>query len=370
MMAASFWHGGLCVDEFHGGELPSRVDIVVVGGGLSGVSLLYWLTKLFGSSKRILLLERKHLAAGATGRNGGHLRPINDHETMCAAEIIKTLRDHQLEEETELFLHSEAPLAAQIHPAKLVLALANVSLRTKGTTILTNTRVLNIKKNLAAPDQILVNTSRGAVTCSFVSICTNAYAADIIPSLRGSIIPTRGQCIVTQPLSADTPLIFQTNSTFTDPDGSSLYIIQRHLDRRVVAGGFRRKVLGAESGLTNDDEVNPEISKFLSKWIDSDDRIIKGGNKLKVEAEWTGIMGFTPDSKPLVGPLDEEAGIYISAGFNGHGMPVCFWASKAIALMIKNHKNPNPSSFLPPELADFISEWSPTRKISTPTSKL
>lgn len=53
-------------------ELPHRADVVVIGGGLSGV----WLALALAEAGRPpLVLERTHLAAGASGRNGGLLLP-------------------------------------------------------------------------------------------------------------------------------------------------------------------------------------------------------------------------------------------------------------------------------------------------------
>jgi gamma-glutamylputrescine oxidase len=53
---------------------------------------------------------------------------------------------------------------------------------------------------------------------------------------------------------------------------------------------------------------------------------------VEVEAEWTGVLGFTRDRKPLIGEVRE--GVWVAAGFCGHGMPQCFGAAKAIASMI------------------------------------
>ena len=35
--------------------------------------------------------------------------------------------------------------------------------------------------------------------------------------------------------------------------------------------------------------------------------------------EWTGIMGYTFDSQPIVGEDPDREGLWICAGFNGHG---------------------------------------------------
>ncbi|CAK42994.1 hypothetical protein CBS115989_54 [Aspergillus niger] len=60
-------------------DLPPQSDIVIIGGGYSGVTLAYYLLKQLSKqgdkSTSITLLEARQICSGATGRNGGHLRP-------------------------------------------------------------------------------------------------------------------------------------------------------------------------------------------------------------------------------------------------------------------------------------------------------
>src|SRR6202049_4687499 len=66
-MSTPFWPRP---PERYPGRLPARVDVLVVGGGITGVSLLHHLSKRRISA---VLVEREHLAAGASGRNAGFL---------------------------------------------------------------------------------------------------------------------------------------------------------------------------------------------------------------------------------------------------------------------------------------------------------
>jgi len=35
--------------------------------------------------------------------------------------------------------------------------------------------------------------------------------------------------------------------------------------------------------------------------------------------EWTGIMGYTKDEQPIIGQAPGQDGLWICAGFHGHG---------------------------------------------------
>src|SRR5580700_10314409 len=54
-------------------ELTSSYDVVIVGAGVHGLAAAYYLGKIHGIRK-IALLEKNYLGAGASGRNTAILR--------------------------------------------------------------------------------------------------------------------------------------------------------------------------------------------------------------------------------------------------------------------------------------------------------
>src|SRR6266446_4189494 len=56
--------------ELYAGELPDRADVLVIGGGITGMSLMHHLRH---RGVNAVLVERAHIAAGASGRNAGFL---------------------------------------------------------------------------------------------------------------------------------------------------------------------------------------------------------------------------------------------------------------------------------------------------------
>lgn len=72
----SFWRSQLDpLDDLRStSELPASSDIVIIGAGYAGIATAYHLLEA-GSTSSITILEARGTCSGATGRNGGHLRP-------------------------------------------------------------------------------------------------------------------------------------------------------------------------------------------------------------------------------------------------------------------------------------------------------
>src|SRR5438309_3001338 len=65
--------------------VPAYSEVVIVGGGITGAALL---NHLVASGEQAVLVERDHIAAGASGRNAGFLLTgVAD----CYATAVRTL---------------------------------------------------------------------------------------------------------------------------------------------------------------------------------------------------------------------------------------------------------------------------------------
>ncbi|KAK4546104.1 hypothetical protein LTR36_002241 [Oleoguttula mirabilis] len=74
----AFWHTELhdLADHRSTPELPKECEVLVIGSGYAGASVAYNLAKSASTlPNSIVILEARQACSGATGRNGGHLRP-------------------------------------------------------------------------------------------------------------------------------------------------------------------------------------------------------------------------------------------------------------------------------------------------------
>src|ERR1700682_3634709 len=71
----------------------TSADVIIIGGGGNGASTAFNLASL--GVKRVTVLERRHLAAGATGKSGSLVRMhyTNEAESRLAWESLKVFRD-------------------------------------------------------------------------------------------------------------------------------------------------------------------------------------------------------------------------------------------------------------------------------------
>ncbi|KAJ7322820.1 FAD dependent oxidoreductase [Mycena albidolilacea] len=75
----SFWLQGARSSPLLGHRtteaLPEAADVVIIGSGLSGAAIAYFLLTGPNPPARVALLEAREACDGATARNGGHCRP-------------------------------------------------------------------------------------------------------------------------------------------------------------------------------------------------------------------------------------------------------------------------------------------------------
>ncbi|KAB5583006.1 FAD dependent oxidoreductase [Coniochaeta sp. 2T2.1] len=192
-----------------------------------------------------------------------------------------------------------------------------------------------------------VTTPRGKVSARKVVVATNGYTGAILPQFQGVIVPLRGQITAQRPGSR-MPFggCLPTTYSFIYEDGYE-YLITRPSGSRfagdVVVGGGLARADGdggvGEYGTTDDTAVNARVSEYLRETTPryfGSDNWGEDDREGRVRAEWTGIMGYSPDGYPFVGEMPGgQRGLWVSAGFQGHGMVLCWKSAEALVEMME-----------------------------------
>ena len=373
---------------------PADADVVVVGAGMTGCAVAYWLHELYG--QRCVLLDARGCAGGATGRNGGHLwpnparsfeaettrellefigregvecditqqgaaalerrcaeqgvayadDPANDPESVLTADdedwgasVAWDESDCAAKLQTDAFLEAtEYAGAAQFYPAKVAAAMLR-----KSQADLCIVRVDAIQacadggqrvswSSAATGAAAGAEPASGVVHATQVVVATNGWAPELLPELAPYLHGTRNQVIMTRPLPAAREWAVGGLSVDSDVGARELYAIRRP-DGRICLGGARALEEGAAVGCTDDGSLSETVGAYLRRFLAQSFPNL--GEVGAVEAEWTGVLGFTRDGRPLVGAVPGRPGLFVGAGFCGHGMPQCFGVGKALALMLR-----------------------------------
>ena len=242
--------------------------------------------------------------------------------------------------------------AGSLSAYKLVIGILKLALA-KDLNLQCNTPATSITPSEEAQSWS-VNTPRGIISASKVILATNGYTAHLYPKLQGVIVPLRGFVTAQRPPSALPGAGLSNTYSFIYKEGFE-YMIPRPKGTKfagdiVIGGGLTK---AADEGLldygnTDDTELNDDVISYLEDSTAS----FFGANwgddhpEGRIRKAWSGIMGFSVDGFPLVGPMSEE-GLYIAAAFQGHGMVNCFLCAKALTQIMTGKNREGLDSWFP-----------------------
>lgn len=123
-------------------------------------------------------------------------------------------------------------------------------------------------------------------------------------------------------------------------------------DGKILCGGFRR--LDVDQGLGHEEErVSPPVLAGIARCLTELFPSLKG---IKVVRAWAGIMGFTADGLPLIGPY--APGLTLAAGFNGGGFSWAAITGKIVASLLDGRDAGfDLAPFAPGRFADAGTAW-------------
>ena len=335
--------------------LPARADVVIIGGGIVGLSLAYELARR--GTTDVLVLEQAYLNAGASGRNGGGVRAqwstpfmidlarrslvrcrdlatelgINvwfrqggylflapTPEQVARLERNATLH-HQHGLRTRILTPAEAvAVAPALDPSRFLAASYNPDdgvvfpwpflwgyasqAERLGVNVRTFTRVTGLRRQGEALTH--VETDRGAVACGLVVNAAGAWSK-AVAALAGVATPnrpTRHEILVSEPLE---PWLDPLVSLL----GSGLYFSQSQRGELVGGMGYPAEPEGL---------VQESTLRFLARFARAITRLAPRTAGLKVVRQWAGCYDVTPDNNPILGPAG-PGNFFQVHGLVGHG---------------------------------------------------
>ncbi len=347
--------------------MRDRARAVVIGGGVGGAAVLYWLARLGWDD--VVLVERADLTSGSTFHSAGLVGQLRGSLSltkmmMSSVELYRTLQDEvgletgwrevgslrlasseeRLEElarqagwaqtfglPLELISADEAqtlfppmstdgvlgaaylPTDGYIDPSQLTFALVEGA-RRRGAEINTNTRVTAI--DVARGRVTGVQTDKGPIETEVVVNAGGMFAAEIgdMAGVVVPIVPMAHEYLITRPsgLPLDLP-------TMRDP---SLLVYFRGESGGLVMGGYERNP--APWGL---DGIPADFnSQLLAEDWDRFEELMQNAIvrvPALAEAEVirlvNGPEAFTPDGEFILGETDVR-GFWVASGFCAHGL--------------------------------------------------
>lgn len=353
-------------------------DLVIVGGGITGVSTAWHLSERY-PDRRIVLLEARGLGNGASGRNGGQvLNGINGVEPRDAAlaqrvfaatsagiDIVESLaaastldcgfsRRGCLEVYTTEASAREAearvatwrawglpmqwlsgagigmrgvhgavldPGAAMVNCAAMLRGL-RAPLLARGVAIHEDTPVLRVEPG----DPVVLHSEHGSLRAAAVVVATNAYTPLLGLFTRG-ILPLHSHVVATAPIG-DERWQQLGLAGFADDLDRIAYGGRTSDDRMLFGGGgnpaytYRfggSPVFPPDAGASNYGAVEARMRGYFP---DLDD--------VAVTHRWTGPLGITFDRVCSMGVTGPRRNLYYALGYSGHGLALGALAGRVL----------------------------------------
>ena len=374
--------------------IPEKAEIIVIGGGLMGCSIAYYLSK---GKKEVVIFEKGNIASGASGRNGGQVIQLEGRDknpetiksrlaiTKENNEILKNLEkelnfnfeyqrigsldialnkeewediketvkaqkkagDNEIElldkKETlklspvlsdNIFGSRFRPSDGTVNPFFLTYGFA-FSAQKLGAKIFTYTPVKRIiKENGKVRGVELENCKK--IYSDIVINATNAWSSFLCPEI--DILPLRQVAVVTEPVAK---LPVYPMEAFIE--GDAIFTTTQTESGNLVAGGFRTQA--RERNLHYDYSVEPvELSGSSAIFK----RIFKGIENISIIRSWSGTMAVTGDCLPCLGKYPGVENLYIAAGFS-NGMAYGPIVGKLLSELIIYGKTSIPIEIFNPE---------------------
>jgi sarcosine oxidase subunit beta len=363
-------------------ELKSSYDVVIVGAGVHGLGIAYYLGKKHGL-RNIAVLERSYLGAGNSGRNTAIIRSnYRTAEGIPFYDASVKLYEGLSEELGWNLLFSQCGHLTVAHNDSGV-----IGLRVRAE----NNQVLGVDSRLIYPEEIrklvpsmdvssrprfpimagLYHPPGGiirhdAVVWGYARACdrmnievhpyTEVTGIRVAANRAQSVITNRGEIVAGAVVNATAgwatvvskmagvPLQIVSHplqACVTEP-------LKPFLDKVIVSATLHVYVNQSDKGeLVLGAEIDPYQSYNMAGTLPTLEQIATYTlelfpqlHGLRVLRQWAGICDMTPDFAPIIGVAREVENFYMDVGWGTYGFKAAPIAAKCTAELIATGKTP------------------------------
>jgi len=360
-------------------------DIVIIGGGFTGLSAAYNLSRTV-PNKKIVLLEGACCGYGASGRNGGFCdagfsgllqyvhavgpelgrkafdaslygisqikQLVAEHGVQCDFEENGMLEAALNEEQAEHLEQHRATYAsmgldatqvqgraleAEIRSPRYVAglkfpygAILNPAKLARGMKTVVERAGVEVRERTlvlrVTPGKVhRVETEMGEVRAPVLVLGLNGYAPKL-GFFRDRVLPLCSYVIATEPLTAPQWESIGWSHRQGIADMRVLFDYQRPTaDGRIVIGGSDAPYFATDA--LSSGNYKPALDA-LTRSLFATFPQLEG---LRIDHAWGGTMGFTMDFTPSVGVMGDDRNIFYGVAYNGEGVAFAQTAGRIIA---------------------------------------
>jgi len=358
-------------------------DVIIIGGGVIGAACAYFLAE---RGVNVLILERSHLGAGASGttaaivgisgssgtpaplrplnvegyhliskiaeefsrpleiiqdgalyaamndQEAGELKPFHDEIRQMGidCQLMDAVEARQFEpllaEDVRAALHN--PACYHVNPFRLVQGYVELALR-RGGAVKYGIEVKDVRTANGRIDRVV--TDKGDFQADWVVVAGGAYTPGILSSLdlKIPIVPARGQVILTEACQrmTDRVIMFLNHLYIRQTAPGNLYL------------GSHTEFVGFDNRITL--EKLAAFTKDLTRAVP----VIR---RLRALRFFAGFRPICEDSLPVIGPVPECPHLVVASGHGRAGVRFSAGTGKAVSEMVVGGQPAHPMEAFSP----------------------
>lgn len=343
--------------------VSQTADVVILGGGITGLSLAYYLTT--AGIRRIVVMEQRQVGAGSTGRSVASLHVLP--RSIESAKMYRRTRDiwHQFDEISGYSAdYQEMPLlvfADKTQQPAMETVIANAKQADLDWQTLSPESLADLEPDFSidnAPDQIFRSNDAGYVNPETVTMgylqAAKQERVGIWENVRGVSILVRENEVYgvkTESGEVHAPVVVLATGAWTNDLLKPHGVVLPTLDHEQVVGvldvppnrpPLNHMVLDLPHAISyrfamsnryvflplnvsktlTDSAMNMDPSIYISTMSDLRDAIVNhfpAMDRSVLQPGWSGLWNISPDREPIVGQTDVN-GLWVSVGYGNNGL--------------------------------------------------